>query len=252
MKFTYLYFLMLLLITSSCEKLYDKDHSLTAEEYKNLGMPDFLRVWSFEDYNEACGVLDDIKYAKPLSLPKKTSKRSGMYFDRIINLDNLDFLLEDTLSLQQKAHIIQPYVNIHKHLLRIYTDLHTREQYYNKELIDLYIFGLTITQNMLDIGFQINESIDEEDIKMQSGFLSIQYKHLNMILYVLGIQEKSTTFEKSDLERLTDLVSSSILINKDWMEPAAVEDLKLKLQKVIDNSSSEYIIEKYNSVIESF
>ena len=118
MKNTYIIFLILLLIVISCGKLSNHDQSLTTDEYENLGMPDYSRTWTFEDYKNACNVLDDIKTTKPLSLPIKNSDRSGMYFDRIINLDNLDFLLDETLTSKQKAYRIQAYIDIHSLLIR--------------------------------------------------------------------------------------------------------------------------------------
>ena len=251
MKNTPFIFLILLLIAGSCGKLSDKDNSLTSEEFNNLGMPEYTRAWTFEDYKNACKVLDDIKNANPLSLPRKNSDRSGMYFNQIINLDNLDFLLDETLTYKQKAYKIQAYIDIHSYLVNIYTDINKKEQYYNNELIDLYIFGLTITQNMLDLGYQINESIDENDIKMQSGFRSIQYMYITMVLFVLESQEKISSFETADLEKLSDFVSSSVLLNKEWMESAAGDDIKQQLQRVIDNTSSDHITKKYNMLIES-
>lgn len=224
---------------------------MTSGEYIKLGLPEYSRAWTLEDYQNVCEVLNDIKNAKPGSLPRKNSDRSGMYFDRIINPDNLDFLLDETLTYKQKAYKIQAYIAIHSYLIKIYTTIEKTEQYYNQELIDLYIMGLTITQNMLDLGNKINKSIDENDIEMQSGFRSIQYMHITMVLFVLENQEKFSSFETTDLKRLSDFVSSSVLINKDWMEPAAVEGIKLQLQKVIDNTSSKHVIEKYNKLIKS-
>lgn len=104
---------------------------------------------------------------------------------------------------------------------------------------------------MLDLGYQINESIDENDIKMQSGFRKIQYMYITMVLFVLDNQGKSSLFEVEDLERLTGIVSGSVSLNKDWMKPDAVEGIKLHLQKVIDNTSSKQVIEKYNRLIKS-
>lgn len=83
---------------------------MTPGEYIKLGLPDYSRIWNYEDYINACEVLDDIKNTKPRSLPRKNSDRSGMYFNRIINLDNLDFVLDETLSLQQRAYRIQSYI----------------------------------------------------------------------------------------------------------------------------------------------
>jgi len=251
MKYTTSIFLMLLLITCSCAKTSNQDHSLTPDEYLNFGMPDYSKIWSYDDYRNACDILGDIKATNPLSLPKKSSDRSGMYFDRIINPDNLDFVQDESLSLQQKAYKIQSYKHIQEFLIKIYTDLDSTEQYYHRELIDLYIFSISIAQNMLDIGYQINESVNENDMVMQSGFPGIQSRYINTVSFILEIQERDSLFEPEDLERLSDFLSSSILLNKDWMEGSAIEDVKQQVQKLIDNSSSEYVIKQYNNLIES-
>ena len=50
------YFLLILVLPvflGSCKKPNDTDYSLTLEEYKELGMPDYDSVWNFEDYSNA-------------------------------------------------------------------------------------------------------------------------------------------------------------------------------------------------------
>ena len=247
---TFIVFLVLVFISGSCGELSDQDFSLTPEEYRNQGMPDYSRLWNYEDYENAIITLDKIKAINPLSLPKKDSEKSGKYFHRMINPDNMSFFTEETLPLYERAYQLQTYVDIIGYLTEIYTDLDNTEQYYDRELIELYIFGLVIIENMLDLGNQINESVDEEDIKMQSGFRSIQYIYITMVLFVLENQQKSSLFEVEDLERLSDVLYNSVSDNRSWMEASAVKDIKQKIQEVIDNTSSEHIRGNYNILIE--
>jgi hypothetical protein len=240
-----------LLISGSCTKVSDQDHSLTPEEYSNLGLPDHNRIWNLKDYADAHKALDMIKVMYPLSLPKKDSEKSGKYFNRIIEPDNLSFLFDESLSLNERAHQIQAYIDIQGSLITVYTDLENTEQYYNRELIDLYIFSLTISQNMLDLGYRINESVVEEDLKMQYAFNSIQYLYISMVLFVLDNQKKSYLFEETDLVKLSNFLSNSVLENRDWMDTAATKDIKQRIHEVIENTSSEDIKKKYNHLIES-
>jgi len=249
-RYNYIIFILLVLITSSCGRQTEQDHSLTSEEYIEIGMPDDTSGWTSKDYTVACKTLNDIKAVKPLSLPKKDSKKSGKYFNRIINTDNLSFLYDESLSLHERAYQIQVYVDIQGCLITAYTDLDNTEQYYNNELIELYIFGLTIAQNMLDLGFKINESIEEEDLKMQNRFHAIQNLYVSMVLFVLDNQKKSSLFEETDLEKLTDYISSSVSVNRDWMDTAAAAEIKQRLHEIIDNTSSQRIKNKYNKLIE--
>jgi hypothetical protein len=215
-----------------------------------MGLPDPSDTWDYKDYTEACVVLSNIKSLKPFSLPKKGSKNSGDIFDRLINPDNLLFLQDDNLSLNEKAYRIQKYINVQGCFVTAYTDLNTQVQFYNRELIDLYLFGLTIAQDMLDLGNLINESIDEKDIEMQYGFRSIQFMYITMVLYVLENQQKSYFFQENDLERLSNFVYNSVLINREWMEDAVVEDIRKQVQKIVQDTSSDGVRKKYNMLLD--
>jgi len=248
----FIIFLFVVLLISACGKSSDKDQSLTSKEYADIGLPDPSKIWSYDDYFEACDILDYLKTNKPLSLPRKDSKRSSTYFNRIINPDNLSFLQNDTIPLNEKAYQIQKYLDIYELLLSAYTNLSsTDEQYYNRELIEIYLFGLTIAQDMLDLGQSINESVVERDIGMQHGFSSIQHMYVSMILFVLNIQNKAGVFEEADLEKLTEYMSNSISLNKDWMDSTELEDLKLGIREVMDNTASDAILNEYGNLIET-
>ncbi len=249
-KNTYLILLLFIFIGLSCNRTSDNDLSLTTEEYQNMGLPDHSGIWDYEDYKEACVILNNIKAIKPFALPKKGSKKSGEIFERMINSDNLSFLQDDTFSLNEKAYQIQKYINIQGCFVTAYTDLNNTEQFYNRELIDLYIFGLTIAQDMLDLGHLINESVADEEIEMQSRFPSIQYMYVTMVLFVLENQQKSFFFRQDDLERLSDFLYNSVLINREWMEDAPAEEIKQQVQRIIDGTSSEQIKKKYNMLID--
>jgi hypothetical protein len=249
-KYVFLFMMLFTLAGSSCERSSDKDYSFSPEEYQRMGLPDHLKIWDYNDYTEACVVLNNIKANKPLSLPKKDSKRSGVVFNRMIDPENLVFLQDEALSLKDKAYQIQKYIDIQGCFVTAYTDLNTSEQYYNRELIDLYIFGLTIAQDMLDLGRLINESVVEEDIEMQSRYPSIKNMYLTMVEFVLMNQQKSHFFETEDLERLSDFLYNSLLINREWINEDAAKEIKRQVKKVLEATSSDKIHQKYSSLID--
>lgn len=247
-KKIFLFLLAILLTGISCKNSSHKDYSFSPEEYREMGMPDHTRMWDYNNYQEACIVLNNIKSIKPRSLPRKNSRKSGEIFARIVNTDNLSFLQSDSMSLNQKAHLIQRYIDIQSCFVTAYTDLDSKEQLYNHELIDLYIFGLTIAQDMLDLGQMINESVDEKDIKMQHAYGSIQKMYSAMVAFVLMNQQKSYFFEKGDLERLSIFVYNSVMINKDWLKDTGGEYIKEQLKKIVENTSSDVIKTKYTAL----
>ncbi len=248
-KASFLFFLIFTLISFSCDRFSDKDLSLRPEEYQDMGLPEHTKIWDYNDYTEACVVLSNIKSLKPFSLPKKGSRKSGEIFDRLIDTDNLLFLQDDNLTLNDRAYRIQKYINVQGCFVTAYTDLNDQEQYYNHELIDLYIFGLIIAQDMLDLGNLINESVDEKDIEMQYGYKSIQYMYITMVLYVLENQQKSHFFEEEDLIRLSDFLYDSVLINREWMEDAAAADIKKQVEEIVRKTSSKEINAIYNKLL---
>ena len=52
-----------------------------------------------QDYETAFYVLNTLKYEKPFALPAKDSEKSGILFSRMMNLENLSFLQDETLPL---------------------------------------------------------------------------------------------------------------------------------------------------------
>jgi hypothetical protein len=242
---------IIFMILFACSNSSDKDLSLTAKEYQEMGLPDPASTWNFEDYKEACIVLNNIKANKPFSLPRKDSKRSGDIFSRITNPENLVFVQDESLTLNERAFRIQHYVDIQGCFVTVYTESDISAQYYHRELIDLYIFGLTIAQEMLDLGQLINESVEEEALEMQYAYHSIRLLYLTMVMFILENQQKSWFFGEEDLVRLSDFLANSVMINREWIEDEPAREIKIRLNKIIEHSESDEIREKYIELAEN-
>jgi len=156
-------------------------------------MPDWNKAWTITDFGDVIGTLQNIKNTDPLSLPRKGSRKSGKLFEHIVSMDNLFFLKNDTLPLHEKAYRIQPCIHIQNAFCNI--------------------FGISITQAMLDLAYQINESDDREDIRMQRGYPAIQR-------------------------------------NKFWFDQTTADNIKEKMRMVIDSSSSGKINDEYRHLID--
>ncbi|MCK5277963.1 MAG: hypothetical protein KAK04_05480, partial [Cyclobacteriaceae bacterium] len=88
------------------------------------------------------------------------------------------------------------------------------------------------------------------DVKMQSGYRSIQMIYMAGLEDVLENQKYSSQYLNEDLEILTDSLTNSVMRNKDWMDSAAANDLKQALLVVMDSTSSDYIRKKYIELTE--
>ena len=249
MKNSYLILLVFLVSVISCSNPKEKDYSLQLEKYSELGMPDFNRPWQISEFGEVIATLRDILNNEPLSLPRKGSSKSGKLFEQLISMDNLSFLDTDSLPLYEKAYRIQSFVHIQDEYVDIYTDLYRREQYYNEELIDFYIFGISVSQKMLDLAYQINNSDKPGDIGMQSGFSGIQYGHVFMISSCLDKQKNTSLYKAEDLERLSDSIAYSVRKNMSWYDTIAIDRIKQNMLVVIDSSSSDKISNEYRDII---
>lgn len=241
---------LMFMIMVSCQEKRDRDFSLSVKEYQEKGLPDPDKVWSGEDYAKAYMVLSQLKSIQPLSLPRKGSEKSDVYFRRLISPENLSFLDDDTIPLNEKAYRIQSYLPIQSDLDDLYTDLYKRDQYYHRELIDLYLFGLRIAQHMLDLSYQINETKDEKAKQIRSAFPAIQFTYVSVLSFILEKQKNASVYEIRDLERLTDSVSNSILENRAWMPVDTRNNLKDQIGVVMDSVSSDHIERKYRHLLE--
>ncbi|MEN8230650.1 MAG: hypothetical protein ABFS38_21015, partial [Bacteroidota bacterium] len=247
------YFLLILVLPvffGSCKKPNETDPSYTLEAYQELGMPDYNTVWSMTDYKDAYYALVKLKYEKPFALPARESEKSGELFSRIINLENLSFLQDETLPLHEKARIIMEYLNIHSDYMDVYTNLRMKKQYYARELVDIDIFGIRIAQKMLDLGNEINQSEDPGDVAMQSGFSSIQKMYLTFLTDMLEKQQHTSQYPEKTLELLCDTLSNSIRRNMEWFDEDASEEIKQGMHAVIDSTSSQRIKTDYRDLIE--
>ena len=249
MKSSLLFTLVLLVCIVSCNKR--SDYSYPLEKYSELGMPDFSRAWKISEFGDVIGTLRDIQNNETFSLPRKDSRKSGKLFEHMVSMDNLSFLNIDTLPLYEKAYRIQSFLHIQSEYIDIYTDIRHREQYYNEELIDFYIYGISITQKMLDLAYKINESDAPGDVGMQSGFDAIQYIHVTMLSDALDKQKNTSLYNTEDLETLGDSIALSLRRNMTWFDSTAVEQIKQNMSVVIDSSSSDKIRNEYRDIINS-
>ena len=251
MKRTCLLFILILSIfLSSCKRPNEADHSYALEEYRELGMPDHDTVWNIQDYETAFYVLNTLKYEKPFVLPAKDSEKSGILFSRMMNLENLSFLKDETLPLHEKAQTIKWWLDIYNGLNMVYTNISMERQYYIRELVDIDIFGVGLAQKMLYLGNELNKSEDPSDVAMQSGVPVVHKMYIDLLAEVLRKQQHTSRYPKQTLELLSDSLSNSIRINMGWFDEDASEIIKQEMLTVIDSTSSRKIRNNYRELIE--
>ena len=242
-------FSLIILINGSCKNKLKKDLSLTVKEYQKLGMPDHNKIWSIEDYTKALTTLSNLRLYNPLSFPRKYSKKSGSVFNRLIDKENLSFTNDKNLSLSDKALQVQYFAGFQNDLRRMYTDELKSGQYYAKELIDIYVYGLFGYKRMFDVAGEIMKSNEESVVNMKSGLKAVQFGYVRLITIILGEQGKSRVYQSKDLESLSMEVSNSLIENLEWIEPSDKQSITSLIQSSIDKFPLEYIKDNYRKAL---
>jgi len=239
----------IILTVSGCKQDTGKDNSLPLREYRKSGMPDPDKTWHSHDFSLANAVLEDIKSKNPKQLPIKESAKSGLVFKRMLSMENMIFLHDESIPDGQKLSQAEYYLRVCENWMRLYTLEAEGEQYYHHELTDVYLFGLEITHIMLEINERpqnsdrFDESVNEID--------PIQSIYLSGLFNLLREQSNSPQFAEEDHEILTGQIIQSITQNRSWMDDAMLGDLKQALQLNVENASSNDIKAKYQELLAS-
>lgn len=245
MKYAIFIILGAVIINVSCNRGTNKDYSLSLEEYRNMGIPDPNKVWNSEEIGIAIDVFSGIKWQKPYILPRKGSEKSGVLFERMISPENMLFLQNDTLKLHDKAYMLLEFLQIFEKWKDVYTHPMWKKQYYHRELVDININDVRVTEIMVDVAMKIMKSDDPVDIMLQSGVPNIKLNYISSLVNAFNLQSNSSQFLVKDMELMTDSLSASIDRNRAWMDSIAVDRLKNSINVVLDSTSSEYIRNKY-------
>ena len=250
MKYTViLIFIGSILFNISCKSKRNRDYSLSLEEYEEMGIPDPNKVWNIEEIGIAIDVFSGIKWDKPYVLPRKGSKKSGVLFDRMISLGNMTFLYNDTVRLHEKALLSLQFLQIFEKWKDVYTHPMWKRQYYHRELVDININEVRVTETMVDLTKKVMASNEPDVIMLKQGVPQVKMNYISSLINALNLQSYSSQFLEKDLQLLTDSLSATILRNKVWMDSVSLGRLKKSMNVVLDSTSSEYVRGRYDVIV---
>ena len=225
----------IILLTTSCKNIFRKDLSLTENEYTAKGMPDIGKVWTEQELIKAHVTLGSLRTKNFLTLPVKGSRKSGKVFSRIISRENLSFLDDPSKPLRDKAFEIQTLANFLNEISEMYHDNLRTEQYYSKELIDIFISEIYVREKMLELAEKIKNARDPADMAMSSGRPAIVGGYVNLIRILVREQEKTKSYPSGELKRLSGAVLKSVRENLKYLD----SESKQKLSAEIRNTSEK-------------
>jgi hypothetical protein len=248
--------ILILLITvilsaGSCKNIFRKDFSMTVKEYAAKGMPDINRPWSEQDLMKAHIALGSVRTKSFNSLPRKESSKSGAVFSRITGRDNLSFLNDSSIALRDKAYRIQTMASFINEISRMYTDNLKPEQYYNEELIEVFIYEIYVREKMLELAEKIMNSKEPGDISMGRGRQSIVNGYVNLITTLIRNQEKTKAFSTRELKRLNSEVATSISKNIRFLDAGSKQKISDEIKSITEKNRSGFIREDYVNVLKA-
>ncbi len=226
-----------------------EDQSFDVKWYMQYGMPDPATDWTFDDYSYALQLLSGIETRYPYSLPRLHSKKSGPLFEKLVSNQNFSFL-KDTTSLKRKAKTLRRFSNIYDNLASLYYMPQTESQYYNRELIEIYLFGLKLSQRMLDVGRQIELAPDPALDEFKAGLFQVRDSYITLVAKTTGVTGKTNSYTEKDLVKLAESIAASIRKNIFWMNPTQKKILSDALSKVTGETPSAKIRKIYRAIID--
>ena len=247
------FLILVLVVCGSCAK--DRgDNSLTIGEYRELGMPDPNKEWTMADYSQAHNVLAKLKWERQLQLPVKDSDKSGILFTRMISRDYLSFLRDTTISRNEKARRISEFSVVYDYWMDIYNVPTVDKGYYDREIMDVRIFNLNLSEAAFKLANEINQSHDPLDVALQYGYPSIKRAYLECLNNYLQprsyvhARDYWQKFSDGDMERMIDSVRRSFMRNRAWLIDNDIQELRHSVNSVVDSTSSERIRERYKTL----
>ncbi len=224
-----------------------RDQSHNVKWYEQFGMPDPKLDWSINDYAYAVELLSGLETKYPYSLPRLHSKKSGGLFKKLMSDKNFSFL-DDTTSLRNKARTLLQFSHIYDNLTDLYYIPQKEIQYYNRELVEIYLFGLKLSQHMLDVGRQIELASDPSLDEFKAGLFQVRDSYIVLTDKIINVTGKTNSYTEKDLVRLAKSVTDSIRKNLFWMNQTQKDIILESLNKVISKTPSSIIRKTYNQI----
>jgi hypothetical protein len=224
-----------------------KDESFTEKQYEKLGVPSPEKIWHSDEYDKCIVILTDVKKENIKSLPQFNSKKSNTFFQRLISPENLLIINDSTIDIQQRVFQLQYLTSNFGKLVFLYYQNDNSKEYYSKEMVELFIFGLRINEATFNFANTIMQKAKIINEQMKLGIQNMKNGYKNTIVGMLDELERNSAYNIEDLEKLSLELKNNIDRNIDWIEPNTRLEIKEKITKMTQN---EYSLVVNNNLIQ--
>lgn len=193
--------------------VYPLDHSLSAQEYVQLGMPAPDRTWGPDDYQRALAVLSQLGSKDPSLLPRFGSESSGVVFERLAARENLSILTVESFPIETRLNLGMELQAAAKSVLMVYLTPASQNVVFDDELAELMGLLLAVTADLADSLEEFRDLLPPDDPKMEvrlQGFERMRSATSEMVAGVLTSVSERETYRTPARRRLSLHVLESV------------------------------------------
>lgn len=136
-----------------------EDHSLAADQYGKLGLPDVNHAWSSAEMNQAAKALVEIASHDAAQLPRYHSARSGTVFARLTAPQNLDALRDESRKFDDRFQETLGDFQAANAILPLYIEGMNQKKSGDSELIDVMGLEFRVAATLVTLVDQIIPTI---------------------------------------------------------------------------------------------
>lgn len=217
-----------------------EDKSLTADAYRQLGMPAIDKPWSDADYQAAAATLEKVLATDPLQLPRAQSATSGAVFARIFAAENLASLGKSRTDLQKRLNSASKIAPIVTRIASVYAQAtNTTKRAFDAELVEATAFNVDFSDTMRRL---TDEFVDEgRGDPSQEGRIQARdrtrYNFVAVIDGALNTLNQHNAYRNSELIHLADRLAQSIPKLYKVLPNNAQRDLPPRLEKMANDEA---------------
>jgi len=223
--------IILFLVLLGCKGNAD-DRSLTLQKYYDEGVPSVEGQWKTKEVSRALEILLKMKKRSFFVLPRKSSERSKLIYEKLISGDNI-------IDYSNKAEMSQVLLN----LLNLYNDdnFSRRPGFYHEEETGMLIYYLkliTKSRNDLPIINRNDSTTQIEMMKIENGFTMV-------ISGSLFYQNDTIHLTQQDRISLSEEIYRSVENEWKTLSDVSKDRLKRELDSAVRLNSDKEVKERY-------
>ncbi len=188
MKIVFLLYWSLLVVASNAQVIIEPypDNSLYPEQYQSFGMPKSNELWNAAEYKRARKVIKGFYDIDKWSLPRKNSQYSGSLFERMVSIDNLEIINNQSEPIQKRLEEHDEIINSTNILLNLYYERSATEQRFGAEVLTILVFSAKSTNYSIDIIKELQALM----ISRSQSNKNLDLVHDNMVLGIIKTIEE--------------------------------------------------------------